>query len=192
MNTSTAKIAAEVAASAPAAKPVAQATNDYSGYPQVPTLTGDPTKVEWNISNSVLGCGLLNFQGWSSGIGINGNEKLEDKLFLLTYYSAHQQKYPHTKWGAKALPGGSVEAPIGVSRMRYQFLSDRFGLVCGSYVEWLERLGKFIKEHDLGDFSITHSYKNKQWGNHVDAVGLWNWNGKHPNPEKFPNVKVVL
>lgn len=178
---------------ATAAVKVAEATVDLSSYPKLPTGAGSQTsRDEWNLSNTVLGCGLLNLQGWSTGIGIGNNSNLEDKLFIWSYYSAeaNQSKYPHDKWGSKALDG-SLEAPISVSRRRYQFLSDRFGMVFASNIEWVKRLDAFVKEHGLGDISYTHTFKNKQYGMHEDAVGLWNWNGKHPDPAKFPHVKVV-
>ena len=152
-----------------------------------PCPTGDGTDrdigTRWNIFSSVLGCGVRVLQGWSEGIGMGSNkDDFEDKLFLLTYYSHWSSVHPARPinfWYSRSLEG-NLEAPIMVSRSRFQFLAAPMSYVLSSHDTWLDRFAAYVSKHKLGTFSKTHSFVNTGYKNNKDAVALWTWNRACP------------
>jgi hypothetical protein len=147
----------------------------------------------WLICTSPLGCGTRILQGWSSGIGIVANDDFEKKLTKLLHWSDKYQ-IPKGSWQAPEFPKveapwhhvtlpGAMEAPIGVARMKYQFLKPDHTYTLSSLVEWIERFEKFVKAHDLGDFSKSHEWINHNYKSKPNVTALWTWNGKLPKLE---------
>lgn len=144
---------------------------------ETPT-TKDSGSAGWCIINSELGCGARILQGWSSGIGISNNEsEFEKKLFTLMYLSLHPQ-HCSNKWDMNNL--GGVSVPIGVARYRHQFLKPRATYILSSKTPWIDRFEKFVKTHDLGQFSVSHEWLNIFWGGNMNKYATWTWNGKIP------------
>lgn len=140
-------------------------------------------KIGWRICNTVLGCGLHVFQGWSSGIGIQGNETtFETKFFKLLYASTVGYKSPeclNVRWGVAEV-GKPLEGPISVANMFYQFLTPKQTYICSSTLKWVDRFEAFVKKHDLGDFGRAHVWQNKNYKNEDNVAFTWTWNGTVP------------
>lgn len=152
----------------------------------VPTVKSSDS-TGWRICNTVLGCGLHVLQGWSSGVGIKGNETtFETKFFKLLYASKldfrHQEKYLSNRWSIVDV-GRPLEAPIAVSNMFYQFLSPKQTYICSSTIEWVNRFEDFIKKYGLGELGRGHVWKNKNYKNEDNVAFTWTWNGKVPKAE---------
>jgi hypothetical protein len=146
----------------------------------------------WLICNSPLGCGTRILQGWSSGIGIVDNNDFERKLTKLLHWS-NMYLLPEgawqapqfanvdaaTLWNHETLPG-TLEAPIGVARAKHQFLKLNQTYTLSSLKEWIERFEKFVKDHDLGNFSKSHEWINHNYKGKPNITALWTWNGNLP------------
>jgi hypothetical protein len=143
-----------------------------------------PTEIAWKITTPMISCGLRQLQGWSSGVGISGNENLEEKIFLLTYFSKHRAKYTGEKWMYKSAPGLQI-APIGVGGNFWQFLDPNQNYVVSSNVDWVDRLERCIAKYDLGNFTRTNGFKNPNWHKGNICVAVWTWNGNTPPASDF-------
>jgi len=143
------------------------------------TGDGNPGQNCWKLTRSMLSCGLWEFQGWSSGVGISNNEDLENKLVLLCYFSKNTVKYKGLKWGMRSLAGEN-HAPIGVPRMMAQWLSPRQNYLLSSQSYWIDRLEQAIKKYELGTFTKTGIVINNNYGGHEIQCGIWTWNGTCP------------
>lgn len=161
-----------------------------SSIVELPTGDGNPAKSNWKIANSMMSCGLKELQGWSGGYNITNNENFEDKLFLLTYFSANLSKFTGKKWIHKSLAGEGI-ANIGVPRILLQFMSDGQNYFVSAESKWMDRLDTCIKTHGLGIFRRTDSFVNPNYLKHEIQVGVWTWNGAHPALAAFPNFKEV-
>ncbi len=156
---------------------------------KLPT-SNNPLESAWKIATPLINCGIRELQGWSQGVGICDNSNLEEKLFLLTYFSKNRNKFTGEQWGVKALNGDRV-APIGVSRSLYQFLDPNQNYGMASQVAWVDRFEAFVKKHNLGDFHRTPGFKNPNWHQGQICMAVWVWNGNHPNVSDFPKFKEV-
>lgn len=145
-------------------------------------------KTGWIICNTSLGCGSRILQGWSSGIGVDAsNQKLfERKLFELAYLSINTQ-YVTDHWYSYGT-GHSVEAPIGVSMHRYQFLESGRSYTINSTSDWITRFETFVTKHALGVFTKSHEWKNPDYHKGNNVTALWTWNGSVP---KAADVGII-
>jgi hypothetical protein len=136
------------------------------------------TGIGWRILNTDLGCGSRVLQGWSSGIGIAGNENFEEKLFHLLYLSKNQN-HVKDKWSMHGT-GISLQSPIGVSYNLWQFLENGRTYTLNSKEKWVDRFEAFVKKHNLGDFSRGHAWHNPSWNEGKNVTCTWTWNGNVP------------
>jgi hypothetical protein len=156
---------------------------------ELPTVNGAFNQ-GWRLCNTILGCGLVIFQGWSKGVGIYGNDyDFENKFFTLLWASKYYTtlKYPENDnctafewWGWKDAEKGVSEAPIGVSMGYWQLLRPLQTYVASSTVEWVERFEKFVTKHKLGVLGKGHIWKNKNYKDDDNITFTWTWNGKCP------------
>lgn len=159
------------------------------GTPSIPSMiptSKDTSSRDWKIASSSLSCGLRELQGWSSGIGINGNsEDFEKKLALLCYWSQpnNQTFLQGEKWYTKGVEGPTW-GPIGVPRCLWQFLQAGQNYMHSSEKSWIDRFEKFVTENDLGSYQRTGSFRNPNYKGAQIEVAVWVWNGKHPDMSK--------
>jgi hypothetical protein len=144
-----------------------------------------PTESAWKLATPLINCGIKEFQGWSQGVGICDNSNLEEKLFLLTYFSAHQDKFTGEKWGSVALQGDRV-APIGVGRNLFQFMHKGQNYGMASQIKWLDRFEAFVKKYNLGAYHRMPPFANPNWSQGLISMAVWVWNGEHPPVSEFP------
>lgn len=165
-----------------------------SSIVELPTGNGDPEINNWKIATSVLSCGLLEFQGWSSGHNLQSTEnnaKFEERMFLMTYFCSIRLHYFNgPQWHRKVLQGQSV-ANIGVQREIKQFFVPKQNYLTSSEDYWMTRLAKFINDFDLGEFRRTPEFLNPNYQQHKIQVGVWTFNGNHPPLSAFPQFKKV-
>jgi hypothetical protein len=150
---------------------------------KLPT-SNKPNEVAWKIATPTISCGIHQLQGWSAGVGIHGNDNLEEKLFLLTYFSANQKKFTGEIWSTHNMPG-LVIAPIAVSGNLWQFLRPKQNYLISSQLKWVDRFEAFLKKYDLGELHRTEGFSNPNWHEGKICCAIWVWNGKHPAPADF-------
>ena len=161
-----------------------------SSITELPTGEGNPTSNSWKLANSMMSCGLKEFQGWSGGFNIVNNANFEDKMFLLTYFSANQNKFTGKRWIIRQLQGEGI-ASIGVTRCLNQFLQAGQNYFVSAEAKWMDRFDTCIQTHGLGVFRRTESFINPNYLKHKIQVGVWTWNGAHPALVAFPHFKAV-
>lgn len=134
----------------------------------------------WLICNTSLGCGSRILQGWSAGIGIDSENRddFEKRLFHLLYLSLNP-RYCKDNWNTFNT-GKSVEAPIGVSLDRWQYLTKGQTYTMNSLVEWIDRFEAFVNKHGLGTFSKSHAWQNAGYKRENNVTAIWTWNGVVP------------
>lgn len=151
---------------------------------EVPT-SKDPNARDWKLATSSLSCGLNELQGFSSGIGINDNEKdFEKKLALLCYWSANPGQFTKDKW-SQVTVNGPTWGPIGVGRYLRQFLFKNQNYLHSSNEKWITRFENFVKENNLGAYHRTGSFANPNWHKGNIECAVWVWNGNYPDLSKF-------
>jgi hypothetical protein len=163
----------------------AKTTTELKKLSSVTTLftSYNPATVAWKLYTPFISCGMIGMQGWSSGVGIKGNDNLEEKLFLMLYFSANQKKFKGEIWGSK---GATLDvAPIGVGSSFYQFFRPKQNYALASNTPWIDRLEKFIKKYDLGTFHRGEGFVNPNWHEGKNHLCVWTWNGNHPDPAEF-------
>jgi hypothetical protein len=134
---------------------------------------------KWKIGSSSLSCGLIELQGWSSGIGIASNNDFEKKLTQLLFWSVYQSKFKGKLWGTKYIEGEPL-GPIHVPRRLSQFLHPRQNYLHSSEKAWIDRFEKFVKDNDLGTYTRTATLENPNYHKHAIEVAVWTWNGNLP------------
>lgn len=161
----------------------------------------DGVNPNWFIDTTALGCGLVTFVGWSSGVGIDAehNQKcFEQDMFKLLFWSSrtrydwdciYPEDYPGKKNASNVAYTDKKYADatftkVSVALKNFNFLPKTHTILLSSKVEWIERFQKFVKDHDLGEFTISHIFVNKYWRQNELLNATWTWNGKVPDPKK--------
>lgn len=156
-----------------------------SSITTLPTGNGDPALSNWKLAQSMMSCGLYEFQGWSSGHNIKNNSNLEQELFLMTYFSRNLDKFRGGKWHYRNLSGEGI-AMIGVTRRLMQFMTPHQNYFVSAETPWMTRLEKFVTDFNVGVFRRTDEFLNPNYLQHKIQVGVWTWNGEHPPLAAFP------
>lgn len=161
----------------------------------------DGVNPNWFIDTTPLGCGLLTFVGWSGGLGIDETSNklnFERDMFKLLFWSRKANPTGHAYVWPENYPGdrGNLHTPlkekpedptfrkVHIMRANRKFLSPLHTVLLSSKVEWIERFAKFVKDHDLGDFSVSHVFRNKYWRNNELLNATWTWNMNVPDHKK--------